>query len=757
MAYTIRSALAASILVVAGSATVTSAWAAEHAGKVDRAFEELKAYDHDRPRAPLTLIEAYVARSTRDARSARRAAARLAAVIAEPGASAAAKEFACKQLLVVGTEEQVPILKGMLGDPATAETARETLEGIPGEASLEALRGGLARLEGRTLVGAVNSLGIRGDRGAVAGIARLLGSADVEVVAAGDTDSAAAIYRGIWETEGPASWRIAGLAGLAELAEADGGGKLRILPVLLEGMVSADPEIQAAALGLVRELPGREATEALVRELPKLDAGRQAVVLRILAERGDRSAAGAVARLTGAADEGVRTAALAATAGGRLGAPAVAPGGEALRGATESSQRSLLRVLGRLGRPEALAAVREHLRHESAAVRDEAVRVMSSWPDASVADELLDLARDSGSALHRALALRGCLRLAREVASAPGGEARALAILERARPLANSGPDRRMLLACLASVPDAKALRSALAFLDDAEVRAEAAAAALTLGNELVRRDRDAVRAAMDELLAKVENEAVLERARALRAEAEKPAKPLTAREALAHDAERSLLTKKRLSRRAPAGFRLACYLDCGPDRADGPGRDKGRPGLRLVTGAGWFWPGADAKDDVRFGTVAYDGGGVVIEASDLDPEREYRLGFSWWDYDQGGRVQSVSVTATGRSRGKRARELLGATPLPSGKKGERPAERTLALPRELTAGGSVRVAFRGHGGPNVVVSEVWLCEGDAKSAGPAQKARPQRKPTTRVVVVTGVDYPGHKWRQTAPVLCEGL
>ncbi|MHC4247530.1 MAG: ThuA domain-containing protein [Planctomycetota bacterium] len=923
MAITIRSALAAVVLVLAGAVTATCARAAEDAAKVDKAFEDLRVYDHDKPRAPLTLIESYIARSTRDAAAARRAAVRLAEVIAAPDTSAAAKEFACMQLLVVGADEQVPILKGMLGDPATAETARRTLEGIPGEASLGALRGALARLEGRTLVGAVNSLGIRGDGGAVAGIARLLTSPDVTVAGAavaalgkiatpeaakalagarvtgkleaavrdarlgcarrlataGDTDSAAAIYRGIWETEGPVSWRIAGLAGLAELAEADGGGKLRILPVLLEGMVSADPEIQAAALGLVRELPGAEATEALVRELPKLDAGRQAVVLRILAERGDRSAAGAVARLTGAANEGVRTAALAAlgalgdashvealaraaasgaarraarealarlsapgvdarlvqiaakggaqtraeamraiaarrtegaggvlmeaatdpegyvrraafgalaatagaeaypdlvellagtrttadaraaekavaTAGGRLGAPAVAPVVAALRGATESSQRSLLRVLGRLGGPEALAAVREHLRHESAAVRDEAVRVMSSWPDASVADELLDLARDSGSALHRALAIRGCLRLAREVASAPGGEARALAILERARPLANSGPDRRMLLACLASVPDAKALRSALAFLDDAEVRAEAAAAALTLGRELVRRDRDAVRAAMDELLAKVENEAVLERARALRAEAEKPAKPLTAREALAHDAERSLLTRKRLARRAPAGFRLACYLDCGPDRADG---GKGAPGLRLVTGAGWFWPGADAKDDVRFGTVAYDGGGVAIEASDLDPEREYRLGFSWWDYDQGGRVQSVSAEPLGRSRGKRARELLGATPLPSGKKGERPAERTLALPRELTAGGGVRVAFRGHGGPNVVVSEVWLWEGDAKSAGPAQKARPQRKPTTRVVVVTGVDYPGHKWRQTAPVLRDGL
>ena len=34
--------------------------------------------------------------------------------------------------------------------------------------------------------------------------------------------------------------------------------------------------------------------------------------------------------------------------------------------------------------------------------------------------------------------------------------------------------------------------------------------------------------------------------------------------------------------------------------------------------------------------------------------------------------------------------------------------------------------------------------------------ADPQ-KPKARVLLVTGIDYPGHVWRQTAPVLAEAL
>ena len=43
-----------------------------------------------------------------------------------------------------------------------------------------------------------------------------------------------------------------------------------------------------------------------------------------------------------------------------------------------------------------------------------------------------------------------------------------------------------------------------------------------------------------------------------------------------------------------------------------------------------------------------------------------------------------------------------------------------------------------------------------AKPAAP-KKFRPGKKGQKRVLIVTGVDHPGHKWRLTTPVLAAGI
>ncbi|MCX6911673.1 MAG: hypothetical protein NT167_01200, partial [Verrucomicrobia bacterium] len=48
------------------------------------------------------------------------------------------------------------------------------------------------------------------------------------------------------------------------------------------------------------------------------------------------------------------------------------------------------------------------------------------------------------------------------------------------------------------------------------------------------------------------------------------------------------------------------------------------------------------------------------------------------------------------------------------------------------------------------VIAGVWLCAAPAASAAPAAEK-------ARVLLVTGADYPGHLWRQTAPVLADVL
>jgi len=231
-------------------------------------------------------------------------------------------------------------------------------------------------------------------------------------------------------------------------------------------------------------------------------------------------------------------------------------------------------------------------------------------------------------------------------------------------------------------------------------------------------------------------------------------------------DPKRLAARRKQLAESAPYGSELVGYLDCGPQTSTG---GQGQPALRVAAGAAFVWGGADRTADVRYGTIAFDNREVVVEATNLDPKRSYRLGFSWWDYDHNTRAQSVWA-APQRGKAPPVR-LLPTTKLPSGKSGEKPAEKTIPLPRDLTKAGGVRVVFRNEAEPNVVVSEVWLLAGDAGNgestlatdtsasakAEPATVKRSARKDAFRVLLVTGVDHPGHKWRQTTPVLREAI
>ncbi len=111
------------------------------AASAQRAMEQLKTYDYGQSEQPLHAIELYVVRYATSAARKAEVADRLAAILAGPKTSYAAKVFICQRLLVVGGAAQVPLLTKMLEDPQTAEIARYTLEGIPGEASAAALRG----------------------------------------------------------------------------------------------------------------------------------------------------------------------------------------------------------------------------------------------------------------------------------------------------------------------------------------------------------------------------------------------------------------------------------------------------------------------------------------------------------------------------------------------------------------------------------------------------------------------------------------
>ena len=916
------------ILAFLGCALAALAAEPPAADPVEQAFEQLRTYDYGQNDKALHVLELELVRFAKDAPRKARMAERLAAVLADPKASQAVKVWTCQQLLVLGTEAQVPVLVKMLDDPKTVEIARYTLEGIPGEASLAALREALGRLTGLPRIGAINSLGIRRDGASVGALAKLLAGADPLVAAAaaealgkigtseaaaalakaevpakalaalqdaqlrcaerlaasGDAAGATALYELVWASKRPGPWRLGGLIGLAKVA------KEKATPLVIETLGSDDPLFQATAVRLTCELPGPKVTAALVERLEKLDAKGQALLLSVLAERGDRSAADAVAkrmddkdptvrvaailamagvgdastveplarlaaaqqgavqqaartsleRLAGAdiepkllamaaegepavrmeafralagrrsaaatpvllqaakdADERIRSAAFDALAvvgqadcyrklvellvaappvvagaaekavvavGGRLPTPAerLGPVLAALGAASAQAKPSLLRVLAGCGGAEALQAVRPFLADADATIKDAAVRALASWPDDVAAPDLLKLAKDSDSATHRVLALRGYLRLAQ----APKDAGARLKMLEQVPPIATTPEAKKMLLASLGDAADPGALVVVGSFLGEGEVKGEAAAAALRLGKALARTEKKAVQATMRKIIETFQDKAVTDQAEAVIAETLKPSPEQASARALQPDKARSEARKKDLAKTAPKGYRVACYLDCGPDAQDGA---KGGPILRVVDGQAYAFGDADAAT-IRYVTIFYTGDAVVFEAAGLNPKKACQLGFSWWDYDHDTRVQSVSL-ATGK--GQKSTQVVAKTKLPSHANNQPPQEKTAAIPRELYADGTLRISFTNEGSPNVVVSEVWLLESEAEGTpGPAgivgatlaaatregeAPAEPKgREPATRVLVVTGQDS-AHNWRATAPALADVL
>lgn len=177
-------------------------------------------------------------------------------------------------------------------------------------------------------------------------------------------------------------------------------------------------------------------------------------------------------------------------------------------------------------------------------------------------------------------------------------------------------------------------------------------------------------------------------------------------REQIAGRRQESADRRRSIADRLPEGERLVCYLDCGPELADG---EEGGIMVREIIGTPYVFGAGASVVEPWYDDISFDGREVVYEITGLAEGRQYRLCFSWWDHNNAGREQSVILsTETGKMT-----RVLGKTRLPAWKdKGEKPEERTLSVPPELLRSGLIRVAFTNESpAANAVVSEVWLIE----------------------------------------------
>ncbi len=268
----------------------------------------------------------------------------------------AEKALACKHLSVHGSSAAVPELARLLPDEHLASWARIALEVIPGPAADEALRKSLDSLEGKLLVGAINSIGVRRDADAVEPLIARLSDNDAEVgsaaaVALGHIGNAAAKALRRSLTAAPVNVRSAVAEGCVLCAErflSEGNAaeateifdevrkadvpRQRVLeatrgailsrgkegiPLLVEQFQSPDKSLFQIALTTAREFPGRDVDQVMATEMVRATPERATLLIQAMADRKETVVLPAVLKAAGHGPKSVRVAAIGAL--GRVG------------------------------------------------------------------------------------------------------------------------------------------------------------------------------------------------------------------------------------------------------------------------------------------------------------------------------------------------------------------------------------------------------------------------------------------------------
>jgi len=134
---------------------------------------KVKTYDWGQSRLPLTEVSEIIKKAYGNKAELAKIEKALLGVL-ESDATRAGKQYVCRELSIIGTEQSVPTLAKMLTGQETSDMARYALERIPGSAVDEALRRSLRNARGNARIGIINSLGQRRDKGAVRILSRIL-------------------------------------------------------------------------------------------------------------------------------------------------------------------------------------------------------------------------------------------------------------------------------------------------------------------------------------------------------------------------------------------------------------------------------------------------------------------------------------------------------------------------------------------------------------------------------------------------------
>jgi hypothetical protein len=293
-------------------------------------------------------------------------------------------------------------------------------------------------------------------------------------------------------------------------------GNTADVPLLVDKLDSDGPERTAARASLV-QLTGPDVGAAIVRKMKQSPPELRIKLLGVLGARRSSDAIPAILQSAQDDEAEVRVAAMGVL--GRIGRPEdvpgmlkgllkASPGGErdsagidimlvcnrvpdadkradpllaAWRELGPEDRLSVLPTLGRVGGPAVLKVVTEAIADNEPQRHAAGVAAICLWPNASVAKQLIALARSEPDAGRRLLAERALIR----VAALPDGrpDAQRLDLLKKAMSMATEDEDRNYVLKRAKAIRTIETLRFIAPYLNQPEFAQEACATVVELAH----------------------------------------------------------------------------------------------------------------------------------------------------------------------------------------------------------------------------------------------------------------------------------
>ena len=345
---------------------------------------------------------------------------------------------------------------------------------------------------------------------------------------------------------GPKDLRITAINILIRL------GDVSCVPILLEAATEDDARLEQAATETLVRLPGKDVDADLLARLPQARGKLQQVLIELAGQRQIIEALPAVVSSLHENDAGIRGTAVRTI--GIIGQDRqTADLVKLLQETNSSSERSgvekaLLAISGRcgvgciqhllpltqsrdneihmiglhaltiIGGPDALEVVRSAIETAKPPVQDEAVRILSTWPnnwpeDDEAGQALLMLATSAEKIPHQVLGLRGYLQYIR--GNKKLSNEQKVVKIKDVWPHIKRPEERRQAIAVLAEAPSASALELLTTLAEDSAVAEEVYSAMVRIaGQDIPGISKDQRRQVLNTVAEKSGNDGTKQRAR---------------------------------------------------------------------------------------------------------------------------------------------------------------------------------------------------------------------------------------------------